>query len=174
LKNVSLNSGDQVTQLNKAGSEPAPKARQVDEKSLRQFFGYNVKRAHNIIRANLLRTLEPFGLRITTYSSLLLIVDNPGIRQSELAKALDIERPNMVVILDDLEQQNWITRERVKTDRRAYALTATLSGIQLAEKAVAKNRANEERLLRELTTDERDSLLSALNLIENIQTNQEV
>ena len=71
-------------------------------------------------------------MRITTYSALNLIVENPGIRQSELAKALDIERPNTVVILDDLEHPGWIDRRRVETGRRAYALFATLAGQRFA------------------------------------------
>ena len=82
----------------------------IDDGGLRQFTGYHLKRAYNVLRSDLSRTLEPLGLRITTYSTLILIVENPGIRQSELAAVLDIERPNMVVILDDLEQRGWINR----------------------------------------------------------------
>ncbi|MEP0940875.1 MAG: MarR family transcriptional regulator [Rhizobiaceae bacterium] len=125
-----------------------------------------MKRAYNVLRSDLTKCLEPLGLRITTYSSLNLIVENPGIRQSELALALDIERPNMVVILDDLEQRGWIDRRRVETDRRAYALTATLAGKRVCEKAVAADLASENRLLRHLKTEEKKLLLMALKKIE--------
>jgi len=139
----------------------------ISDNTLRQFVGYHMKRAYNVLRSDLAKSLEPLGLRITTYSSLILIVDNPGIRQSQLANALDIERPNMVVILDDLEQNGWITRQRVPVDRRAYALTATLAGRRLCKKAVALDRQHEARFLRGLKAEEVDKLTVILNSIEN-------
>ena len=120
---------------NKTSAMAKPdRTKSFTDKGLRQFAGYHLKRAYNVLRSDLSRTLEPLGLRITTYSSLILIVENPGIRQSELASALDIERPNMVVIIDDLEQRGWINRERVKTDRRAYALYATFQANGFAQR----------------------------------------
>lgn len=138
----------------------------IDDQGLRQFVGYHLKRAYNVLRSDLSKALEPLGLRITTYSSLILIVDNPGIRQSELAAALDIERPNMVVILDDLEQNGWITRERVETDRRAYALFATLSGRQVCGKAIELDKKHEAKILGNLTGREIHTLTTALNKVE--------
>lgn len=139
----------------------------VNDSSLRQFLGYHMKRAYNVLRSDLTKLLEPLGLRITTYSALTLIVDNPGIRQSELADALDIERPNMVLILDDLEQNGWIARERVPTDRRAYALTATPAGKRLCKKAVALDQQHEARFLSGLKSEDVGKLVHALNDIEN-------
>ena len=138
----------------------------ADDGALRQFLGYHMKRAYNVLRSDLLKTLEPLGLRITTYSCLVLIVDNPGIRQSELALTLDIERPNMVVILDELEHRGWIKRKRVETDRRAYALFATLAGRRVCEKAVKLDQKHEARLLDGLNKAERDRLVATLGKIE--------
>ena len=151
-----------------AESSPSAKSR-VDDSGLRQFAGYHLKRAYNVLRSDLAKKLEPLGLRITTYSSLILIVDNPGIRQSELAAALDIERPNMVVILDDLEQKGWINRERLETDRRAYALFATLTGKRVCEKAVQQDRLHEAKVLGGLEPKEIQRLIEALNKIEQIE-----
>jgi DNA-binding MarR family transcriptional regulator len=141
-------------------------ARQVQDTSLRQFAGYHMKRAYNVLRSDLTKALEPLGLRITTYSSLILVVENPGIRQSELASALDVERPNMVVILDDLEHQGWIDRKRVETDRRAYSLYATPAGRKVCEKAIAADLRSEKRLLGRLEPKEKRLLIEALNKIE--------
>ncbi len=138
----------------------------VKDEGLRQFLGYHIKRAYNVLRSDLTKSLEPLGLRITTYSSLILIVDNPGIRQSQLATNLDIERPNLVVILDELEQRGWVNRERVESDRRAYALFATLSGRQVCETAIGIDRAHETRLFSGLKHAEIKSLTAMLNKIE--------
>ena len=137
------------------------------DSALRQFLGYHMKRAYNVLRSDLLKALEPLGLRITTYSSLVVIVENPGIRQSELARALDIERPNLVFVLDELEQRGWINKERVETDRRAYALFATLAGSRVCEKAVALDKAHEARLLSSLDPAAYEKLIEVLNSIEH-------
>ncbi|MGC1439699.1 MAG: MarR family transcriptional regulator [Burkholderiaceae bacterium] len=145
-----------------------PPAKLVDQ-ALRQFVGYHLKRTYNVVRADLSRQLEPLGLRITTYSCLLLVIENPGVRQSELAQALDIERPNMVTILDELEKRGWITRERIPTDRRAYALTGTASGEQVCKQAVTVDKQHEARLLEKLNDKQVAKLIEALEKIESAQ-----
>ena len=81
----------------------------VSDRSLRSLYGYQMKRTFNVIQSDLSRTLKPLDLRMLTYTALVLIVDNPGLRQSQLAEALDIERPNLVVIVDELERRDRTT-----------------------------------------------------------------
>lgn len=138
----------------------------VNDETLRNFAGYHMKRAFNVIQADLANTLKPFDLRMLTYTALVLIVDNPGLRQSQLADAMDIERPNLVVIIDELERRELIVRDRVPTDRRAYALKATLAGRRLFEKAVAAVKAHEERLLGAMEAQTRVAMIDAMRFIE--------
>ena len=128
--------------------------------------GYHMKRAFNVVQADLQKTLKPFDLRMLTYSALVLIVDNPGLRQSQLADAMDIERPNLVVIIDELEGRELIVRDRMPNDRRAYALKATLQGRQLCDKAIKAVVAHEKQLLCDIDLDARANLVAALKLIE--------
>ena len=139
----------------------------VSDSTLRGFIGYDLKRAMNAVRADLRRALEPFELRMLTLTALVLIVDNPGMRQSQLADAMDVERPNLVVLLDELERRELIVRDRVPTDRRAYSLKATLAGRRLYEQAIEAVKAHEARLFRGLDDDSRALLSEALR---NIQT----
>lgn len=139
----------------------------ASDATLRRFAGYRLKRAFNVFRSDLATTLEPFGLRMMTYSTLVLIVDNPGLRPSQLAGALDIERPNMVTLLDELEQADLIQRERDPSDRRAHALTATLEGRKLCARAVAENEKREAALLAGLSDAEREIFAGALMRIES-------
>lgn len=139
---------------------------QVSDATLRGFVGYHMKRAMAVLQADLNKALKPFGLRMVTYSALVVIVDNPGLRQAQLADALAIERPNLVVILDDLEERGLITREKVPTDRRAYALMATLKGRRLCEKATRANRADEARLLAGVEPAQREAAIRVMQVIE--------
>ena len=151
-------------------AEPAKistEAEEVSDAALRGFIGYHMKRAMAVLQADLNKALKPFGLRMVTYSALIMVVDNPGLRQSQLADALAIERPNLVVILDELENAGLITREKVPTDRRAWALNPTLKGQKVAKEATAANRADEARLLQGLPEEERARVIAVMNLIES-------
>lgn len=134
----------------------------VKDDTLRQFIGYHLKRTSNDILADLAETLKPFELRMLTYTALVLIVDNPGMRQYQLADAMDIERSNLVIVLDELERRGLIMRDRVPTDRRAYALRATLPGIHLCKEAVAAVVAHEKAILGTTSPEQLDYLISLL------------
>lgn len=138
----------------------------VSDATLRRFVGYHMKRAFNVVQDDLTKTLKPFDLRMVTYSALVLIVDNPGMRQSQLADAMEIERPNLVVIIDELERRELIVRDRVPTDRRAYALKATLAGRRLYDQAIAAVTAHEAKLMRNLDEDTIAAIVVAMKQIE--------
>ncbi len=143
-----------------------PDSFRADDTTLRQFVGYHMKRAFNVVQADLTQTLKPFDLRMLTYTALVLIVDNPGLSQSQLADAMDVERPNLVVIVDELEQRGLILRDRVPTDRRIYALSATLAGCQLCARAVEAVAGHERILLAGLDTETKDGMIAALQVIQ--------
>ena len=124
------------------------------DERLRQFAGYNLKRAYLMIREAVVETLAPFGLRPTSFSALVIICDNPDLTQSRLAEALNIKRSGVVLIVDELEQLNLISRNQVPDDRRSYALRASLRGIKLCDEACAAVDACENALLSNLTGDE--------------------
>ena len=96
----------------------------------------------------------------------MLIVDNPGLRHSELASALDIKRSNMVAILDDLEASGWVVRQRDPSDRRVFTLSATASGLKVCRRALAVDTKHESRLLACLSPRETERLCALLQKIE--------
>ena len=135
---------------------------QIRDDTLRHFLGYHMKRAFNVIQTDLTQALKPFELRMLTYTALVIIRDNPGLSQSQLADVMDIERPNLVVIIDELEQRELIVRDRVQTDRRAYALRVTLAGRRLCKKAISACEAHEEQLLAGLDKDTLNNLFETM------------
>lgn len=145
---------------------PAKPSVQMSDATLRGLVGYNMKRSFNVIGADLARTLAPFELRMLTYTALTLVADNPGLSQSQLAQAMQVERPNLVVIVDELETRGLISRERVPTDRRTYALSITKTGAALLAKATEAVAAHERSLLNGLSDAQVAALIAALNHIE--------
>lgn len=133
--------------------------------SLRGIVGYAMKRATNLLQADAARVLDEHGLRITTYSALVVICDHPDVTQSQIAAALNMERSNTVLIIDALEQAGLIGRHRVPTDRRSYALRATLEGMKVREAATRALARHEDEMLRDLGADERAALMALLGRI---------
>jgi DNA-binding MarR family transcriptional regulator len=54
---------------------------------------------------------------------------------SELAQALNIDKPNATTVVDDLEELGLVRRTPHPTDRRARIVEATPKGAELAAKA---------------------------------------
>lgn len=133
---------------------------------LRRLVGYNVKRANSAIMGDVERILGRFGLRRTTFSALSVIATNTGIRQSDLAEVLSIERPNLVQILDELQRPGWIERARDTADRRVYLLSATDGGVACLGEASAALSEYDARLTRGLSAGERAALIAALQCVE--------
>lgn len=138
----------------------------ISDAPLRQFLGYHLKRGFNVIQSDLNIVLKQFELRMVSYSVLVLIVENPGIRQSQLSDVLAIERPNLVLIIDDLEKRELIVRDRLLTDRRVYLLQATLAGRRLCDKALKAVGAHEQALFEGIDDEARSNILQAMRQIE--------
>ncbi len=166
LKNAAPISDSWMKQLVPDRHQPQQEITTVSDAPLRQFMGYHIKRAFNVIQADLTRVLKPFELRMVSYSVLALIVENPGIRQSQLSHALAIERPNLVIVIDELEKRGLIEREKLLSDRRAYLLTATPAGRRLCDKAEKSINAHEAAVFDGVDQEARINLIRSMLRIE--------
>jgi DNA-binding MarR family transcriptional regulator len=151
--------------MNKQPSDMSGRGEQLPQKSLRQFVGYEMKLAYLLIQEDMMRILRPTGLRIVTFSALGIVVENPDISQTQLAQALQIERSGVVVIVDDLENADLISRNKVEGDRRSYALRATLKGRNLWSRTEKRVQEHEDGMLAGLTASEREMLKALLGRI---------
>lgn len=138
----------------------------VRDSVLGHLIGYRLKRAYMQLLPAAQRALATEDLRVVSFSCLSIITDNPGIVQSQLADALQMERSNLVVIIDELEERGLIGRKKVPSDRRRYALTATLRGRHLRDRAAAKLGQAEDQILGRLDDDARRNLTAVLERLE--------
>jgi DNA-binding MarR family transcriptional regulator len=134
--------------------------------SLRGYCGYNMKRAFHVIQGNVNAALMPFELRMVTFSILSIICATPGLRQSQLADGLAIERPNIVPLLDELGAKGFTRRQRACDDRRAYELHPTKEGSVVCARARAAVADHDKRITAGLTKAQQKALVAALKLIE--------
>jgi len=124
------------------------------DSQLSGYIGYGMKRALSIVQADLARVLTEFDLRAVSFSALSIIVGDPGQTQTQLADTLQIERSNLVTIIDELARRGLIIRAPVAHDRRRYALMPTAAGRKLAGEAQQKVAAHERDLFACLTATE--------------------
>ena len=128
------------------------------DRHLSAFIGYDMKRALSIVQSDFARTLSALDLRAVSFSALSIIVAEPGLTQTQLADALQIERSNLVTIIDELAGRGLILRTAVVGDRRRYSLMPTEAGKELAMAAQVKAGEHEARLFGCLTATERREL----------------
>ena len=132
---------------------------------LEELIGYNLKRAYIVVHENFREVLGRDGFSGRVFSALSLVVDNPNVTQSELARLLGIERSGLVAIVDDLEQRGFVKRTAVPSDRRVQALVPTQKGQETYAAAAAAVRQHEDTLLAGLTSEEKQTLLVLLKKI---------
>src|SRR6478609_6416393 len=95
---------------------------------LSDLLGYALKRAQLKVFEDFLRCVSSLQLTPAQFSVLLLMENNPGRNQTEIANTLGILRPNFVAMLDVLESRELCVRVRSAHDRRSHNLMLTDKG----------------------------------------------
>ena len=127
------------------------------------FPGYALRRAAIATAAELASRLAPIALRQSDVSVLILIAENPGVTASALGRALDIQRANMVPLLNRLEDAGLIARSPI--DRKSFGLDLTAHGRARLAEARAIVEAFEAELLARVPAEHRAHLLPALEAL---------
>lgn len=144
------------------------------DNKLRRLTGYRLQRANSAFAARVNKILARFGLRRTTFAALEIVNDMPGLRQSQLAEALAIERPNIVRLIDELERESLLERRAAASDRRAYALRITSRGRELLNRAREAVETLDNLLTSDLTPSEKQLVHRAIEAIERAAREKEV
>jgi len=137
----------------------------IDMAGLDDQLGFILRLAQVAVFKDLLEALKPYALRLADFSALLVIEANPGLKQQTLGEALRIQRPNLVAIIDQLEDRGLVERGATPGDRRSYALTVTAAGAALLVEAKAAHARHEGRVAAALGPADKDGMLQALGRI---------
>ena len=125
--------------------------------------GYRLRRAQLNVFQKFLSVFDELRLRPAEYSVLVMIDDNPGRKQTEIAEVLGIKRANFVTLVHGLEERGLVERVPSLSDKRANALHLTQEGATFVAHARSMHDAMEGELLARLGGAEaRDRLLELL------------
>src|SRR5690606_1061779 len=96
--------------------------------------------------------LAAYGVSQATWRPLIHLASFDGCpRQCDLAEALQIGRPALVRLLDELEDRGLARRAEVDHDRRAYQVQLTAKGRRLAARVNAAILEIERDLMQDLS-----------------------
>lgn len=128
--------------------------------------GYHLRRASAVVGHDFSRTLDGTGIRQVLFGIMSIVKANPGINQGAAGRALGIKRANMVSLINELTDRGLLDRKIAPEDRRAFSLALSADGEAMFEECVTRIRAHEDRLLSDLSADERTTLIDLLSRIE--------
>ena len=127
--------------------------------------GYALRRAQLKLFQNLIGRLSAHDLRPAQFSALAVIEQNPGLMQADLARSLAIEPPQVVPLLNKLEERALAVRVRCKPDKRSYGIFLSKAGEALLKELKQIAKDSDREATSALDDEERDQLLRLLTKI---------
>ena len=161
----------------KATAEAAAAARIAEPLSANLCWA--LSRAGFTLTTELMAQLESIGLSTRTHQVLIAAADG-GRTQSDLVRAVGLDKTTMVVTVDELEQAGLAERRPSPTDRRARVIELTPAGRRKLREADALIHMVHEDVLSTLPPTDRETFLDALTalvggrLAEPVATEQPV
>ncbi len=124
--------------------------------------GFQLRLAQLAVFAEIIDRMKEIGLRPVDLSVLMLIEIEPGLRQHVIGDRLKIQRPNVVALIDALQERGLVERKVDRLDRRANQLALTKEGAALLVEAKHIQRQHLERMQTILEGVDFDNFMKGL------------
>ncbi|MEO4045924.1 MarR family transcriptional regulator [Pseudomonas sp. CAU 1711] len=147
----------------KPKDSPAPLAQEPLDSALDNLVGYVMRRAQMKLMQHLTTRLEAHDIRPAQFTALSIIEQSPGLMQADLAKALAIEPPQAVLMINKLESRGLAMRVRSNPDKRSYGLFLSKAGEQLLKQLKEVAAQSDLDSTAALSDAEREQLLGLLH-----------
>jgi DNA-binding MarR family transcriptional regulator len=107
-------------------------------------------------------TEDVIGIRLKQFIALDYLREQGGTTQSQLGETLHLDKNNCVILLNDLEEDDYVARRRDPSDRRRHLVEMTPKGENALERAEEKLETLEEDVVGRLEPEERATLAELL------------
>jgi DNA-binding MarR family transcriptional regulator len=101
---------------------------------------------------------ELLGMRLRHFMVLSYLAERDGLPQQELCDILYMDANNLVLLLNELEAEDFARRRRDPEDRRRHIVEITDAGSAALRHAQRAREAIEDSVLGALDSDERETL----------------
>lgn len=129
------------------------------------FIGFHLRLAQEASFLAFARRVRDFEMRPGRFAVLALIGLNPGLSQTALGRAAGRDKSSLTPALNDLVRRALVKRERLRHDRRSYALSLTPKGEKLLEELMQHARAHDRELDEIVGLKHKDEFIRALRRI---------
>lgn len=129
---------------------------------LRHSLGFLLRLSQLRSFADFYETLGEIGVRPGEVSILMMIAENPGIRQGVLARALMIKRAHMTKMIQAMEETGLVRRTVPEDDKRSIELWLTEGGEAQMTRVRGPFESHEKRNNERLTAEEEETLKALL------------
>jgi DNA-binding MarR family transcriptional regulator len=146
-----------------SSSAPRAKRRPATLGPLSAYLGYALRRAQLVVFDDFFHTFADMDLRPAQFGLLVVINQNPGLKQTDASAALGIQTPNFVALVDELERRGLAQRMPAENDRRSHALHLTKAGEAMLKRVIARQAEHEERMTAKIGKAGREQLLALLD-----------
>lgn len=99
--------------------------------------------------------LKKYSIATKHYRVLVTVFNNKNINQTMVAENLKIDRTTTVHLIDHLEEEGYIERQKNKEDRRSFNLVLTKKGKSIIIPICKIRDEIHEKCLKELTENEK-------------------
>jgi DNA-binding MarR family transcriptional regulator len=100
-------------------------------------------------------TLELVGMNLKNLGVLAYLRDHPSVSQRTMTDDLSIDSNTGVLVLNDLEDLEYVERRRDPADRRRHIVDITATGLAALEQAELAQGSIEDEILGRLSEPER-------------------
>jgi DNA-binding MarR family transcriptional regulator len=114
------------------------------------------------LKARLIEEFEQAGFSLYQYGVLATLGQGACGTQAMIADVLNLDRSQLVGVLDELEERGLVERQRDPNDRRRHAVSLTTEGKRELVKLRKLVKGIEEAVLEPLDQRSRDSLHKTL------------
>lgn len=132
---------------------------------LLEYAGFLVRRMWQIHIAMFLQETKGSGMTPLQYSILLVLQKDPDLEQVELAQRIGLDRSNLSEILSRMVSGGLVKCTPSLQDRRAKVARVTAKGQQLIRKLSNQVDRSHERLLEDLSAQERAQFVKLMKKV---------
>ena len=134
-------------------------------KPIDDLLGFHLRLAMMELRRSFLIHVGGGDIRAGLATLLQLIAGNPGASQTDVSRAMHVDKASLVSLLDEAESAGWLKRVRSKEDRRRHELRLTALGKATAMELRNQTLGHEKKYKEQFTREELGQLVEFLKRI---------
>lgn len=156
---------DIIDMTNRRGKKTGKKSRSIDTRPLDDLLGFHTRLATVQLRRSFRKSVGKGDIRPGIASLLLLVAANAGASQTEVSRAMHVDKASLVAMLDQAEAAGWLQRVRSVEDRRRHELSLTATGQKKAASLRRQISHHEKKFVDRFTREELSTLVEYLKRI---------